>query len=158
MLAMEKDIWCIAGLHELHGKPLKTRKDQCIRNSQSYGKEAVSPILFKLTQDISDIAFIDQGIGVCNICDGTVQTRSDNDSLLVSKRDLGVRNEAGKKNGMGLSAFPASDPLDAEGDQFTAGFHFPVIKTIENKSSDLPAGTFHFEKWKGENDFVIEAL
>ena len=50
MLAMEKDIWCIAGLHELHGKPLKTRKDQCIRNSQSYGKEAVSPILFKLTQ------------------------------------------------------------------------------------------------------------
>ena len=139
MLAMEKDIWCIAGLHELHGKPLKTRKDQCIRNSQSYGKEAVSPILFKLTQD-------------------TVQTRIDNDSLLVSKRDLGVRNEAGKKNGMGLSAFPASDPLDAEGDQFTAGFHFPVIKTIENKSSDLPAGTFHFEKWKGENDFVIEAL
>ena len=61
-------------------------------------------------EDGADAAFVDQGVALHDRL-----RLSGDDIRLVGKGDLGIRDDGGRKKGMGMSALAACHPADVEG-------------------------------------------
>lgn len=79
----------------------------------------------KLPQDVADDAFINQGVA-CH----DVLLLSGDDACLVGKGDLGVRDNGGRQERMGMPAPAAGCPADVECKGKTALFKGTVIVTV----------------------------
>ena len=69
-------------------------------------------MLFILSDDMFDIVFINHGIPIHNSFRRAIVFCQNQDIQLVFKRNLGIRNQHRREQGMRFPAFLAANPLN----------------------------------------------
>ena len=77
---------------------------------------------------------------------------------MVSKGDLGVRDEAGKKEGMGSIAESALYPADGKGYLPKPCLYTTGIVAVADKAAAVATGTFHVACVYGIHGVIIKFL
>jgi len=108
----------------------------------------------KLAQDIADAAFVNQRAALHDrfplSCD---------DAGLVGKGDLGIRDDGGREECMGMPTLAAGHPADTEGTGKTALPDRAVIVTVDCEACTVPAArTGQLMKLEGMDDIIIKIL
>ena len=103
-------------LQELAGKVLETAAYQLWKRKKwdTMGEEALQPVPAVAPEDRFDVIFIHGEMPVQESGKAVVFRRTEQDGGCVVKEDLGIRDHAGKHEGMGGPAFPASEPAYAQ--------------------------------------------
>lgn len=76
--------------------------------------EPLFPVPAVLSDDMLDIALVNQVVALQDVLYGAPVFTAVNDFLLVFEGNLGIRDPSGKEQGMCMEALLAEDPLDQE--------------------------------------------
>ena len=115
-------------------------------------------MLSELTDDVLDVVFIDQDIGVHYGSRIIAFFHAFQDLLLVMERDLGVRDKNGRDEGMGNETFCTEHTLDGKADKDRIVLNRTFIMTITDETSFLATGTFDHVKLELIDCMVIKIL
>ena len=142
--------WCrkkfIAGvfyLHERPGEKCETAADKLPegREAELRRSEALPPVVPVRTKDGGNGVLIEERLAGKDIpVPGSVFITSCNGNL-DRERDLGIRDDLGKQDGMGMAAGVAEDPGDPEYEDRILLPEFAGIATVPNEAAGMAAGT-----------------
>lgn len=122
--------------------------------SDAGSQQDLSPMLFKLAEDGTHAAFINQRVALHDSCGA-----AGNDIRLVLKQGTGIGDELRKQQGMGGSAFAADNPADVQFHQFPILFYRPGIAAIKSHpGSFAAAGAGELVELDAGNDVIIFIL
>lgn len=145
-------------LHELPTVNRQTWDGQPVREGDADGKDALLPVFQELADDMLDIVLIDQKIILHDLFWREPFFGRYKDLLLFFQEDLGVWDERGRDDGMGIPAALAFHPLDGECDKLGKHPYLPGIMPVPDQASSLAASAFHLMQLNGIKHAVIGNL
>lgn len=105
-------------------------------------------------EDAADAAFINQRVALHDCL-----RLSGDDIRLVGKGNLGIRNDGGRKKGMGMSALAAYHPADVEDTKRAILSEGTVIVTVHRQAGAVPAAwAGELVELEGMDDIIIKIL
>lgn len=110
--AGKEDISGSMNLHKLPRIGYDAVAGKDVRKEESKGTNPFFPMLLELPDDVLDIVFVNQVISFHDRGRGIPTFDTEKDLLLILKGDLGIRNQEGRKEGMGCPTLFAPYPLN----------------------------------------------
>lgn len=109
-------------------------------------------------QDRLDIVFINREMPIHESGKTGMMFIAVQDGSRIMKEGLGIRDDAGKQEGMGGAAFPASDPAYTQTQEAVTSFDSAQVGTIPDQAGGAAAGTSQLVELEGVYYFIIKIL
>lgn len=128
------------------------------QDGDSFGEEALFPVLPVTAQDAGDVVFVNRGRTLHNSGDRRSGFRRQDNLSLVRKGDLGIGDNKGRKQGMSLATGGTFHTADRERNRVKALLKLAQIITMDRKTSGMATGTGELVELKGGDEGVIGIL
>ena len=141
-------------LHELHRIKRKTvmYEGGDLRNPDLFGEESLEPEAPEPADNGFYIIFINGGISLTNSISVRLFLIIAYDRVLIGKRDAVIRDDRGKQECMGSSAYGTANPANPESNRSVWQEDVSFIVSMDGQASGMAAGTTQLVELEGIND------
>lgn len=127
-------------LHELPQINGQAGNGQSIQSGQPDRQKALFPMSPVLSENVFYIVLIDQDVAFQDMSKRSTTFRAIYDYLLVTQRDLRIRDNERRNKSMGFMTGFTPEPLDRESDSDGKGHDRTLIVTMSDEMSGFIAG------------------
>lgn len=145
-------------LHELEPEIQKAGSGEALRESEADGQDSLLPMFLESSDDVPDMAFVNQDIPLQHGFRGRTLLMEFQDILLVFQWYLRVRDDQGRNQGMGSSTVFAFHSLNHKGYERAEQLQTSFVVSIQDHAATMPATALKPLDLEAARHFIVGGL